>query len=484
MKGRVILYSLLLFGLAAAFYFNGNADVIYAQLGNRYYKQNNIKKAQEFYEKSFALGNKDTNIREIYVNSIINSPLDIEAQEKLVRLAEDDIQDAASTKAKYFLYDLKREIHRQYPLNYIKQAPFNQKIVRWNKFPITYCFKNSEGVPKEYTYEINKAFSEWEREGDLLFSDSQENPKIVINFIRNNKNESIEYGRKYVVAYTEPKISGSFLEGMSINFYIQDPEGKNFTRNQIYNTALHEIFHALGFMGHSFDPDNIMYLAKDNNAIANDTRESLTEADTSTLQLLYKIKPDVTNSSVLKSEYVPYLVLGDDEELNSSKAREAKNYIYHAPTLPSGYIDLAESLVAEKRYPEAIRNLEKALSLADTDDMRYIIYYNLAVSYSYISHTEMAVSYLDKAMEIKDDEELHFLKAEILKKSDKEAAKKEFTYLIGISPDNPDYTTKLANIYIQDYDYLKARKILKDFLKRNPAFKKDKRFSPYGILLF
>ena len=71
MRGRVVLYSLLAAGLAAAFYFNSNADAIYAQLGNRYYKQNNIKKAQEFYEKSFALGNKDTGVREIYVNSII-----------------------------------------------------------------------------------------------------------------------------------------------------------------------------------------------------------------------------------------------------------------------------------------------------------------------------------------------------------------------------------------------------------------------------
>lgn len=53
------------------------------QLGNRYYKQNNIRKAQEFYEKSFALGNKDTGIREIYVNSIINSPLDIESRKNL-----------------------------------------------------------------------------------------------------------------------------------------------------------------------------------------------------------------------------------------------------------------------------------------------------------------------------------------------------------------------------------------------------------------
>lgn len=97
--------------------------------------------------------------------------------------------------------------------------------------------------------------------------------------------------------------------------------------------------------------------------------------------------------------------------------------------------------------------MEKALSLADTDDMRYIIYYNLAVSYSYISHTEMAVDYLSKAMEIQDNEELHLLKAEILKNTDKETAKKEYAYLIKISPDNPDYTTKLANMYIKEYDY-------------------------------
>lgn len=96
----------------------------------------------------------------------------------------------------------------------------------------------------------------------------------------------------------------------------------------------------------------------------------------------------------------------------------------------------------------------------------------------------MAVDYLSKTMEIQDNEELHLLKAEILKNTDKETAKKEYAYLIKISPDNLDYTTKLANMYIKEYDYLKARKILKDFLKRNPQYKKDARFSPYGILLF
>ncbi len=482
MRNKIVFYSCLLIILLLALYFRCNSGSIFAQIGNCYYKKNNIAKAQSFYEKSFAKGNRDA--REIYVNSIINSPLTIESQEKLVKIAEDKIQDEASTKAKYFLYDLKREIHNQYPENYIKQAPYNQQIVRWNHFPVTYAYKNKSDETKEYISEINKAFSEWEKTGIVLFEEVEGNADIIISF-KNNKNKNMEYGRKYVIAYTVPVINSNTLEKMDVNFYLQDPEGNKFSDNQIYNTALHEIFHALGFMGHSFDSANIMYLAKDNNALINDTRASLTEADKSTLKLLYKIKPDVTNKGELKSEYVPYLLLGDDEEVNSSKAKEAKNYIYHAPTLPSGYIDLAESLMAEKRYTAAIRNLEKALRLADTNEMKGIIYYNLAVAYFYNEHAQMVYTYLNKAAEIKDSEDIHLLRAEtLLKKSEKEKAIEEFKYLIQKSPNNADYSIKLANIYIREYNYLEARKVLKAFLKRNPNMKKDKRFSPYGILLF
>lgn len=107
-------------------------------------------------------------------------------------------------------------------------------------------------MPREFVNEISSAFSEWEREGNVMFSETEENPNIVINFVKNNKNESMEYGKKYVVAYTEPKISGDILEGMSINFYIQDPEGKilhetkftiqhcmkSFMRSVLWATAL------------------------------------------------------------------------------------------------------------------------------------------------------------------------------------------------------------------------------------------------------
>lgn len=481
---KFFFYSILVIALICALYFRHNAGDVFAKIGNYYYGKNNVEKAQAFYEKSFSLGYNDLETRERYVNSIINSPLTLESQQKLIGLAEGKNVDGASVKAKQFLYDLKREIHRKYPLNYIKQAPYNQKIIRWSKLPITYTFKSVAGVPEEYIEEIRNAFLMWEKSGPVMFNEvSNSNANIVIDFV-GNKAEDLDYGRKYVVAYTTPSISLSSLENMNIKFYLQDPEGNSFSRNQIYNTALHEIFHALGFMGHSYDHGNIMYLAKNNKTLVEDARQVLTEADISTLTLLYKIKPDITNNGDLKSEYQPYLVLGDDEEVNYSKAKEAKHYIYQAPTLPGGYIDLAESLVAQKKYAQAIRALEKALSLADTDDIRYIVYYNLAVSYYYINHTEMALDYASKAIRIKDSEELHFLLAEVYLKTDRSKAIKEYEYLIKISPANIDYAINLTNIYIKDHDYISARKVLKEYLRKNPTQKTNSRLSPYRLLIF
>lgn len=484
MKNRIIFYSILGLLLFLALYFKNNADMVCSKLGDFYYHRD-IKKSQEFYEKSFLLGNRNSKERDIYVTSLINSPLTLDTEEKLASIAEDEIQDGASLKAKFFLSDLKREIHRNYNHNYIKQAPFNQKIMRWGKLPITYMYVNTNGVPEEFVTEIDNAFAEWERASALQvkFAKVSKNANIVVDF-QQNKVESLEYGKKYVVAYTVPLVNANKLKNMSIKFYLQDLEGNYFSKNQIYNTALHEIFHALGFMGHSYDKNNIMYLAKDNNTLVNDVRRQPTEADTTTLSLLYKIKPDITNSDEIKGEYIPYLILGDEEEVNYSKAREAKNYIRQAPTLPNGYIDLAESLVAEKKYPAAIRNLEKALSLADNDELRYIVFYNLAISYYYIDHQEMVQSYLNQACEINDTNEIHYMLAEsYLKQGKSDLAINEYKYLIKSEPKNVDYAINLANIYLKKHDYLNARKILKKYLKYNPQEKNNSRFERYKLLL-
>ena len=480
-KFKTIFYSILVIILGGAVYFHFYAEQVYANIGNYFYQRNNIPKAQKYYEKSFDLGYKDADTRENYVNSIINSPLTVEVQEKLVKIAEDTTTDSASVKAKYFLYDLRREVHRKYPLNYIRQAPFNQKIVHWNNLPITYCFINSKLAPAEYVAEIKNAFNQWEKVSPIMFSETTSTKaNIIIEFTNQNKTESVEYGQKYVVAYTTPDINLDKLEDMHIKFLTHTPDGEKFTPNQIYNTALHEIFHALGFMGHSYDSGNIMYLSKKNDTLVKDEKLELTEADINTLKLLYKIKPDITNKGNLSYEYVPYLILGDNEDISLSKTKEAKHYIYQAPTLPGGYIDLAESLVAQKKYPEAIKALEKALSLADTEDVKYITYYDLAVAYYYINNLEMTLDYLNYAKAIKDSEDLHFLRAEVYAKTDFKKAIAEYNYLIHQNPNNSDYVIKLANLYVKKYDYLNARKVIKAYLKKHPSEKN--KFSNYGIL--
>ena len=61
-------------------------------------------------------------------------------------------------------------------------------------------------------------------------------------------------------------------------------------------------------------------------------------------------------------------------------------------------------------------------------------------------------------------------------------AEKELKDLINTNPKNIEYTICLANIYLKEKKYLKARKVLKDFVKNNPDQKGNPRFEAYGFL--
>lgn len=485
-KARIFAYSFLFIFIIVSLVFRNHATQIYENLGNYYYKKNDTQKAQEFYERAFLLGNESSSLRNNYVNSIINSPLTIEAQEKLVAIinGEKDIKDSAYYDARYFLYNLKREIHNKYPENYILQASYNQKIMHWGKMPITYSIKNPYLATDDVLRSVVDAFNEWERvsSGRIKFSQVKINPNIWVEFI-NEDFLSPKEDKKYIIAYTTPITSQNTLENMVIKINLKNLEGGLFTPNQIYNTSLHEIFHALGFMGHSYEKNDVMYMSQNKDLTVDDKRLYLTSADKSTLELLYKIKPDITNADELKYNYVPYLVLGGDEDINYTKMREAKNYIKRAPSLPNGYIDLADALAAQKRYKEASDCLEKALRITKNKDSIYIIYYNLAVINFYQNSYNIAVDYIKSAMQIKNSEELHFILAEIyLKQEEYEKSIKEYSYLIEKNPAKIDYSINLANIYIKKHKYLAARKVLKQFITKNPKERNNPKLSTYKNL--
>jgi len=483
-KVRIVLYTLLIFVLILAIYFHNNTAEVFSHFGDYYLKHNQPQKAINYYERALSQKNYDRKFREKYVNTLINHPLTIESQKKLVEIADGEIQDTAAYNAEYFLYNLKREIHNKYPLNYIKQAPFNQKIMHWGEMPITYSFKNASAVSKELVNAVNDAFDEWERASSCRIKfkrESMSNSNIIIVFM-SDKYEKLKEDEKTVIAYTTPILTQNKLKNMVIKFNIYNPEGKMYSPDQMYNTALHEVFHSLGFMGHSYDKNNIMYMAKERET---NERIKLNDADKMTLELLYKIQPDITNAGELNYEYVPYLILGDSEEVNYSKINEAKNYIRKAPRLAMGYIDMADALVAQKRYSAAIGNLEKALRLAKNDEIRSIVYYNLAVSHFYITNYELALDYVNRAQEIKDSEDLHLLKAEIYsKQKNNKLSAAEYEYLYKNSPNNIDYLVNLAAIYKKSNKYMQARKILKDYIKRNPVQKNNPKIQQFGFLIF
>ena len=142
--------------------------------------------------------------------------------------------------------------------------------------------------------------------------------------------------------------------------------------------------------------------------------------------------------------------------------------------------EIAAKYLDEGDPSSAISRLESSI---DLDPNVYESHYNLAVAYYYINHTSLALEYLNNAAQISDSEELHLLKAEILLKVNTKEAIKEYVKLNELYPDNADYVRRLANLYIQNKNYLQARKVLKSYLKTHPEERDNERFSTYKILL-
>ena len=153
MKNRSswIRTSILIIILICVIFFQKHQDIFYVKKAHSCFKTNNITCVQKNLEKAFALGVKTFPEREMYLNTIINAPFDIKAQEKLLNFKNLNVEDELSLRADYFIHDFRKAINNKYSDNYIMQAVLNLKIVRWGQMPISYYFEpTNEDLPKYY----------------------------------------------------------------------------------------------------------------------------------------------------------------------------------------------------------------------------------------------------------------------------------------------------------------------------------------------
>ena len=475
--------SILCFALCGIVLMNSHTDVMHAILAQYNYGKNDINKAMNHYEKAFDLGYKNSDARMKYINLLLNSPINETNQKRIIKFVNIPENDSAKYKAEIFLSDLKLEIYKKYAGNYITQVPYNQKIIRWSHNPITYKYYNSSITPEYYINEINNAFLIWgeQSENTLKFKEVNNNPDIIIRF--NNQKTKVGSSEKYIAAYTQPIIKNSILKNMTVDFFITTPDDKYFTPNQVYNIALHEIGHAIGIMGHSDYRKSVMNMTTDYVILSNDLRKDLTIQDINTLKLLYNTIPEISDLIKNDAEYISSIVIGKQEEIANTKIKEAKKYIKKAPNLPTGYIDLADAYVSLEEYPKAVSSLNRALSLANNDEIISMIYYNLAVSYFLMSDFEQAKSCLGKSGSLQDSESAQKLLAEIYYALDeKQDAINIYKNLILKNQSDIEYVILLTNIYVRNHQYIKARLVLKEFISKNPNERHNPKLSPYGII--
>lgn len=473
----------------------------YLNSGKSSYLKKDYTTAYKYLKTAILLSPGNRDIRYYYVQTLVNLKPTFEIQKEIYKISQINQADCADLIADRQISDWRNQIFFSIGENYIERVPFDSKILRWDvtKFPLKVYIKNSSSsAPSYYQESIQKAFLQWQALTKNL---------INFEFINDDKNANIsveikssddmkkcdQEDCKYTVAYTIPTIYGDLLKKFDIFFYDSNNRGQHFSQKAIYNTALHEIGHALGIMGHSYNKDDIMYMeSNQENSYFNEFRsnfQSITQTDLNTLNLLYKIVPNITNTSLSEfdtnRQFFAPIILGTEEQINSRKMIEAQNYIKSAPNLPNGYIDLAAAYAESKEYNNSIDALQKALSFCSNDNEKFLVYYNFAIVYISLKDWQTSLKYADMAKQLDpSSSDADGLVAMInYNLGNREFAKKTYVEAIQKDPANIMNSYNLATVYLKELRVADAAKVLNDLVRANPDAKNDPRIKMYSIIM-
>lgn len=476
---------------------------IYFNIGKQAYENQNYKEAFTNLKMAVSLSPNNRDARYYYIQTLIKFPPVLEVQKEVFKISQANQPDSADLIADKQIAKWREQIALNSGTNYIEQAPFNDKVLRWDlsKLPLNVCIKNdsTNQLPAYYQGRIRKAFLKWQESTGYLKFNFVENPndaQIFVDIIPTTQRNDCKQDCKYVMAFTIPKIKNDQLEKMNITFYDSNNLNQPFSEREVYNTALHEIAHALGIMGHSASKEDLMYMQYNSSEGSGDFAtdfQCISQPDINTLNLLYKLIPDITNTPLSKfdtsRQFFAPIVIGSDEQVNSRKILEAQNYITSAPNLPNGYIDLASAYAELKEYNKAVETLNKALSVSSSDTDRFLVYYNFAVVYMQLQDWDNAQRYAELAKQSRPQtesaSEVDGLIAAINNnKGNVEFAKQAYIDSLAKDPANTEDALNLTRIYLREFNLIQAGKTLNRLVQANPEEGNNPKVKAFGLLMF
>lgn len=313
----------------------------------------------------------------------------------------------------------------QYKDNYLDYVlSDNGAIQKWTSFPINVYIESDN--KKEA---VKKAFEQWQSKSKGLISfkflDSAQSAKITVDF--KNKLESTSTKEKYIAGYTKPEYEGNHISGAQMHLLTVDPEtNEPLPDNSIFATTLHETGHALGFIGHSPNPNDVMAPS------SIEPKMELTKRDINTLNLFYRIDEKT--------------LLARRTGTTDLKLQQALDYVKQTPDKSVGWANLGDIYYGKKMYSEAIKNYQKAISI---EPDKANLYSSLGFAYRLSGDKQKASQNFQKACDLDNTniDYLNQLVVSCMETGQKDIGRKYVNNYLKINPDKASSTDvqKLIN---------------------------------------
>lgn len=420
---KFLLFILFVVLAIAAVYKSPFSALINYNKAKSLYDSKQYSSAIPYFEKSLFADKNGVLARFYYVLSLSKAEPTLSNQKKLYKMSISTREDEAQKFAKTQVRALKYELLSGFNDTYIYNAVQGNDVLRWDlrSFPLKVYIDKSGNIPEYYEQAIKKAMGIWVKSTNFVKFQYIENPgdaDILISF-KNNETKCDNGVCSYVVAYTEPIIeSSNRLKQMQLNFYKTNPMNKSYSYDEIYNTAVHEVGHTLGIMGHSDKPNDVMFSMKtDFYKSGNSDDLSFSMRDLKTLVLLYRIEPTITDTIGSQGDNLYYskIILGEDDILLEKKLAEFQDYINCYPDMVAGYINLSGVYADMGNFESALKVLDRGEPFARANDEKFLVNINRAINYFNLQKYDESLKYANIAKSFKSDKSVDSLLEDLAK---------------------------------------------------------------------